>query len=147
MAAGINGIGGRGPEPRPGGAIGGRRSPARVVTNAEGDRLELSAAALRRRPTVNPDGLLGVNRVRVQRQAGRQQARVRNALSSARRDIVKPRGSSGTTIQNTVRPVGRASEARQGARAARESRQAPKQDPLPSVGNLPPSGPSIDLLA
>lgn len=128
MGFGIDGIGSGAPQ----------RPPARVVTNREGDRLELSQSA--QRPRAHPDGLLAVGRVRSQQDAAANLAAIRGQAAAAHRAATAPRPNPGAIVQRAAAGVPFAAENRVQTQAAREARQAPPEPP-----QLP--GSSIDLVA
>jgi hypothetical protein len=115
-----------------------KRPPARVVTNREGDRLELSESA--ERPRARPDGLLAVGRVRSQQEAAESLAKIRRDQAAARQKVAVPRPNPGAIVQRAAAAVPLAAEHRELTRQAREARQAPLEPP-----KLP--GTTLDLVA
>ena len=102
--------------------------PARVLTGPEGDRVELSAEALR----VNPDGAGEVARARSRAAVGAAFDRVRASVPN--RALSAPREVAGQLTDAAAEAPARAAAGRESVRAVREAVQEP-----PSV--------SLDLLA
>lgn len=105
-----------------------RPSPARVVTGAEGDRVELSAEALR----VNPDGAGEIARARSDAAAAAALDRVRASVPN--REISAPREVGGQVVDAMRDVPARAAAASESVRAVRKA-----------IAEEPPV--SLDLLA
>lgn len=104
-----------------------RPAPARVVTGAEGDRVELSAEALR----VNPDGAGELTRARSKAAAATALDRVRASVPN--RGLTAPREVRGQVLDAMAETPARAAAGQESVRAAR---RAMTEEPPVSVDLL-----------